>query len=89
MNRGTKPVFVSSRYQSTIDIVLATLHYYYYMAVNLIEDRHVSSKPSFADHRRVFYKLGYKPPENVVISERASVLQVLQNNKMTCLDQGM
>lgn len=33
------------------------------MAANLIEAWHVSNEPLFADHRRVYFELRYKPPD--------------------------
>ena len=60
MNRGTEPTFVSSRYQTIIDITLAS-----HAAVNLIEGWHVSNEPSFADHRRVCFQIRHKPTDPV------------------------
>ncbi|RVE41707.1 hypothetical protein evm_013638 [Chilo suppressalis] len=60
MNIGTEPTFVSSRYQTIIDITLAT-----HAVANLIEGWHVSNEPSFADHRRICFQLQYRQTDPV------------------------
>lgn len=60
VNRGTEPTFVSSRYQTIIDITLASQH-----AAGLIDGWHVSKVPSFADHRRICFQIQFKIPDPV------------------------
>ncbi|XP_069355585.1 uncharacterized protein [Maniola hyperantus] len=52
INIGTEPTFVTSRYQTIIDITLASTR-----AADQVKNWRVSDEPSLSDHRRICYEL--------------------------------
>lgn len=58
LNRGTEPTFVTSRYQTVIDITLASMR-----ISNYIKSWHVSNELTMSDHRWLCFKLEAKKVE--------------------------
>ncbi|XP_069361095.1 uncharacterized protein [Maniola hyperantus] len=52
INMGTEPTFVTSRYQTIIDLTLASTR-----AADHVKNWRVSDEPSLSDHRRICYEL--------------------------------
>ncbi|KAG7309924.1 hypothetical protein JYU34_004438 [Plutella xylostella] len=83
LNIGSEPTFVSSRYQTIVDVTFATTG-----VTDLISDWHVSNEPSCADHRRICFKLQAKPPQvkprrNPRKTDRTKYVQALTQNFQT------
>ncbi|XP_039755951.1 uncharacterized protein LOC120630728 [Pararge aegeria] len=79
LNKGTEPTFVSSRYQTIIDLTLATIE-----ISDQVKNWHVSDEPTLSDHRRICYELDliktqWIPKRNPRKTNRQKYRELLKN----------
>ena len=87
-NRGCEPTFISSRYQTIIDVTMSNE-----FADELVENWHVSSEATCSDHRRICYEINYKakqptPRRNPRKTNKARYVETITNKiaKLTLKD---